>query len=239
MIGERPTSPTMNKSKVMMSKDGPPRRRLVQFSLLVEDKENTTIVPYRAKPMKELTIDISRDMWYTNDEIKTFRKNAKDLVVRRLRRPARPNTVTNAGEDLTGLERYFDTKRTKHKKSAIYYIIKSQSFNKDPEFTREVSRRCSSFAKNVAAKQGFEDFCNVYDPLASLFVGNTNNINDNNVSSQISSSPSIENYNDYFFKEESSKPSEKRSNSHLDENNVLGAADGRRVRQRITMSPAA
>jgi hypothetical protein len=182
------------------------RDRRVRFNL-----EKSEIVDYAAPPlMKELTIEIARQLWYSQEEILKFKQHAKTIILHR----------KQTTEDTSGFER-FDITRAKYKKKALHYVLLSQKVQRDPEFQRYISRRCTARAKVIALNQGLEDFCEVYDPLISL-LGVSN---------------SGDSYNDYFFNDISKcADNVKRSISDISFNNMaLPAEDvdqSRRVRQR-------
>lgn len=120
-------------------------------------------------------------------------------------------------DELVGLHRY-SPQRSQWKRSAIYYTLLAQkrqkylqklssspsSTTKDnndnesrdeqqqraEDFVRKVSMRCSAWAREMAVKQGFKDYCAVHDPLACLF-------DDCPISDQ--QKKYKQNYNDCFF----------------------------------------
>ena len=138
-------------------------RRRVSFFLPYNKDENR--IP---SDMKHVTLENTKNLWYTKEEILQFKKRTKTCVIER--------GLSDNNNDYSGLERYLDPRRSKFKKSAVYYTLKSQSFNRDPEFTREVSRRCTSWAKKLAIQQGFEDFCSAY--AGESFLESSSNRNE-------------------------------------------------------------
>jgi hypothetical protein len=156
MINQRPFSPTMYKPTIKTEIEPyhepsfflhDKRQRKVHFA--VHDDENDSF----PSAMKELTDDIIIALWYTEQEITSFKITAKMIVL---------SGNVPEGETMTGLERYHDIRRSKYKKSAIFYILQAQKASRNPDFIRAVSRRCTVWARTVAANQGFEHFCAVY-----------------------------------------------------------------------------
>jgi hypothetical protein len=149
-------SPTMYKStfKTVIKPDheassfiNEKRQRRIHFA--VPNDENDSV----PSTMTELTDDIINDLWYTEEEITTFKMMAKMIVF---------SGKVPAGETMAGLERYHDIRRSKYKKSAIFYTLQAQHANTNPDFIMEVSRRCTIWARTVAENQGLEHFCEVY-----------------------------------------------------------------------------
>merc|ERR1711865_592002 len=90
------------------------------------------------------------------------------------------NSNNNDNDDThDGLER-FTRQRAIWKRSSIHYILLAQKqvkekrgvLNQDQqqEYLYNVSIRCSTWAKEAAFEQGFQDYCSIHDPLASLFA---------------------------------------------------------------------
>jgi hypothetical protein len=157
MINPRPLSPRIYKStmKTEIRPDHEPssfisedRQRKVHFA--VHDDENDSV----PSAMKELTDDIINDLWFTEQEIASFKNTAKMIVL---------SGKVPEGETMAGLERYHDIRRYKYKKSALFYILQAQNTSKNPDFIRAVSRRCTVWARTVAEYQGFEHCCEVYE----------------------------------------------------------------------------
>lgn len=138
-----------------------PRRRHVHFATAADHAaaENDSIVP---PPMKELTLTMINDVWYTEEEITNFKRTAKRIVC---------TGRIPEGDSVSGLERYQDIQRSKYKRSALYYILQAQQSSRNPEFIRAVSKRCTAWARHVAFNQGFAQYCQVYgDPLDTLLL---------------------------------------------------------------------
>eukprot|EP00980_Cylindrotheca_fusiformis_P002505 scaffold586_cov68-Cylindrotheca_fusiformis.AAC.14 len=126
--------------------------------------------------MKELTLDIINDVWFTEEEIYNFKRTAKQIVY---------SGQVPEGETLCGLERYRDIRRSKYKRAAIYYILQAAGADSTPvkptereqhsEFVCAVSKRCTAWARHIARTQGMEHYFEVYgekeeDPLDDLFA---------------------------------------------------------------------
>ena len=73
---------------------------------------------------------------------------------------------TDGSDEMSGLHRY-GWERSQHKRSAIHYVIHAhKQFPKNHDFVRQVSKRCTQWARHVAQEEGFATFCQVYgDPV--------------------------------------------------------------------------
>jgi len=162
------SSPTMNKTDAYPDSKFSSRKRRITFA----DPDEDDSAP---APMKELTIEIINDVWYSLDELDYFKENVKRIVLSR---------KVPEGEASEGLEKY-DTRRMKFKFYALAYIMQAQREGCEPEFLRRVSRRCTAWARTTALNQGFHDFCEIYDPLDDLLELDSNEVED---------------YNECFFK---------------------------------------
>eukprot|EP00526_Cylindrotheca_closterium_P019042 CAMPEP_0113629664 /NCGR_PEP_ID=MMETSP0017_2-20120614/15403_1 /TAXON_ID=2856 /ORGANISM="Cylindrotheca closterium" /LENGTH=223 /DNA_ID=CAMNT_0000540079 /DNA_START=52 /DNA_END=723 /DNA_ORIENTATION=+ /assembly_acc=CAM_ASM_000147 len=191
------------------------RQRKVCFSF---EKENPAAAP---SPVKEITLDHITNVWYSKGEIRSFKTQAKSLILRGL----------PSNEETFGMERY-QLERSRTKKNTVKYVVLSQKVKSDPEFQSYISRRNSSTAKEFALDQALENFCEVYDPLSSLLEGG-------------------DNYNEFFFANNNTNetPNGKRSISDVSFNmNVIDQTSSqeedvveqplRRVRQRTIAAMA-
>lgn len=167
-----------------------PRTKKVRFANEQEKNsdESKQSMTSRASQYKELpaglTLASCEELWYQNKEIDVFKSENRELIIFGKRKD---------DDELGGLER-FTPERSNLKKDAIKYVLIAQMQKRGFDFIREVARRCSARAVDTALVQGFKDFCEVYDPLASLFGGN-----------MMSDSPSRlgnENYNESFFSDD-------------------------------------
>lgn len=174
------------------------RQRKVCFSF---DQESA--VP---APMEEITQEHVASVWYSKDEIRSFKSQAKSLIIRGL----------PSNEESFGMERYL-LERSRSKKSTVNYVVLSQKIKKDPEFQSYTSRNHSATAKEMALHQALENFCEVYDPLSSLLEGG-------------------DNYNDFFASSNENNNNGKRSHSDVSFNMAMideaSSQETRRVRQR-------
>lgn len=144
-----------------------------------------------------LTEEYCKELWYQKAELSVIKKVAKAIIARRDNKDKRNdnrndyNNYNNNNDDNynDGLER-FTRQRSTWKRSSIHYILQAQKqYNTHhacknicnnayksandrarEEYIRNVSIRCSNWAKETALKQGFEDYCSIHDPLASLFT---------------------------------------------------------------------
>lgn len=138
------------------------KQRRVHFS--VNDENDS-----RSAPHQELTAEMINDMWYTPQNIDSFKENAKYAIVNQAKLSQMDD---NEEFSMSGLERY-GRQRTEYKRSALYYTLDAQRKTRNPDFIRSVARRCTAWARSVAAQQGFEDYCDVYDPLSRLLADPT------------------------------------------------------------------
>lgn len=116
----------------------------------------------RPAPHQELTTEMIEDMWYSPQYIDYFKQSAKYMVLNR-------EKLNEEELCMSGLERYLG-KRSEYRRSALFYTLQAQRKTRNPEFIRAVSRRCTAWARSIATQQGFEDYCEVYDPLARLLA---------------------------------------------------------------------
>jgi hypothetical protein len=177
----------------------------------------TTFVP----PLfPELTMDQAHQLWYKQSEIAAFKSSARRIVLSTGTVDEQPDE----GEcDPSGLER-FSLQRSFHKKRAIQCVVKASKRRKDltPLFVASgrvcslepdlmisensvslIYQHCSAVATEIALEQGFKDFCQVYDPLASLLgdanIDDMEDMNSDRSDMKSDSNSARQNYNDYFF----------------------------------------
>ena len=148
-----------------------------------ESKQNKATRTHKELPAG-LTLATCEELWYQNKEIDVFKSETRELIIFGKRKD---------DDELGGLER-FTLERSTLKKNAIKYVLFAQMQKQGSGFIREVSRRFSACAVDTALIQGFKDFCEVYDPLASLFGGN--------IMCSTPSRSGSENYNESFFGDE-------------------------------------
>lgn len=161
------------------------KRKTVRFTSKLPTKA-TTILPSMF-PTTILTEEHCNELWYQKDELTEIKKEAKELISRRednknknqnsnSNKNGNDNKNDNDNDD--GLER-FTRQRATWKRSSIHYILQAQKQLKErqgvnqeqqQEYLHNASIRCSTWAKETAFKQGFEDYCSIHDPLASLFA---------------------------------------------------------------------
>jgi hypothetical protein len=190
-----------------------PRRRRPRVRFADKNETDTLCQMTCAAPLfSTLTKDNCQELWFQPDEVTAFKQEARNLVL-----------FGKVGVDeLAGLER-FNLERSKSKKAAIQYVLLANQQQKGVEFVRMVSRECSTWATDAALIQGFNDFCQVYDPLASL-LGDA--------------AGSEKNYNDCLFGEDYSLLCKKRKT--VEGTTSMATCDGegsRRVRQRTLLLP--
>jgi hypothetical protein len=110
-----------------------------------------------------LTLEISRQLWYQNDEITGFKRAIGNILVH----------GSSDKDDCCGLERH-SLERDKAKKYAVRVVVLAQNLGKGAEFLRTVSRKCSAHACDLAFVQGLQDYRQVYTnedgPLPSFSV---------------------------------------------------------------------
>ena len=146
-----------------------------------EEEEECVIVPLHkrvpgAPPLfQTLTEEDCQRLWFQRDELMAAKERMRHMI--------RFGTIEEYGaEDMSGLKGRYSLERSQHKRSAIYYTIAAHQHSPgDHSFVRAVSKRCTGWARHVAAEEGFATYCEVYgDPLDDdSFMGTVNN-NDNN-----------------------------------------------------------
>mmetsp|Transcript_8318 Transcript_8318/g.20029 ORF Transcript_8318/g.20029 Transcript_8318/m.20029 type:complete len:223 (-) Transcript_8318:45-713(-) len=128
--------------------------RQVRFSNDENDTQNA--------PHEELSPEMINDMWYTHEEMK---HQVRSIVCRHLHCE---NFGWNSTTDnISALQRY-SPQRSEYKQTTLRCILQAQNQSSDPDFIRSVSIQCTVRARALAANQGLEDYCEVYDPLDSL-----------------------------------------------------------------------
>jgi hypothetical protein len=132
----------------------PLKRARVRFA--VENAEEPVLKD--AAPLFPcLTLEISRQLWYQNDEITGFKRAIGNILVH----------GSTHEDDRCGLERH-SLERDKAKKYAIRLVVLAQKVGKGAEFLRTVSRKCSAHARDLAFAQGLQDYCQVYNEEGHL-----------------------------------------------------------------------
>ena len=184
---------TRNTQVNMMNRSSQKKRpRRVHFDC---DESDVPLHITSAPPLFEtLKLETAQEIWYLQSEIASFKREARNILL---------YGKTEEKDELCGLER-FNLERSIQKKNAVKYVMLAQKLQKGADFVKEVYRQCTTWATDLALVQGFNDFCEVYDPLKSLLGDNC-----------------AENYNDCFF-------SEKKRPLSVDENSF----ETRRVRSR-------
>lgn len=138
--------------------------RHVYFS----DGENDT---QRSVTHKELTPDMIQELWYSQDDIERMKNEVRCLVCKQrqiMNTSAREATNDNSSMSTTSNLQRYGAQRSKYRRDTLQSILNAQNQNRDPEFLRQVSEQCTAWARALAANQGLEDYCEVYDPLDSL-----------------------------------------------------------------------
>ncbi|CAJ1939307.1 unnamed protein product [Cylindrotheca closterium] len=138
----------------------------VRFS----NEENDT----QSTALQELTSEMINDMWYNRQEFDVIKHQVRSIVWRQQflngETPSssfRKNNNHDDTDNISVLQRY-GPHRSAYKKLVIRYTLHAQNHSIDPDFLRSVSTQFSARARALAANQGFEDYCEVYDPLDSL-----------------------------------------------------------------------
>ena len=106
-----------------------------------------------------MTDEDRRMLWYQKDELLAAKQHMKYLILH-------GSDEANGSDEMSGLHRY-GWERSQHKRSAIHYVIEAhREFPKNHDFVREVSKRCTQWARHLAEEEGFATFCQVYgDPV--------------------------------------------------------------------------
>jgi hypothetical protein len=130
------------------------RARVVRFAVV--EKADEPSIPKDVAPLFPcLTLELSRQLWYQNDEITRFKRAVGTILVH----------GSKNEDDRCGLERH-SVERDKAKKYAIRLVVLAQKVGKGSEFLRTVSRKCSAHALDLAFAQGLQDYCQVYNEEA-------------------------------------------------------------------------
>lgn len=107
----------------------------------------------------QMTEEDCRMLWYQKDELVAAKQHMRYLILH-------GSDETDGSDEMSGLHRY-GWERSQHKRSAIYYVIQAhREYPKNHDFVREVSKRCTQWARHLAEEEGFATFCQVYgDPV--------------------------------------------------------------------------
>lgn len=159
-------------------------KKSVRFSsqLIVDKESDNQDEPARNSWNGKLTQEHREELWYQKRELVAIKQEAKVLIANRSKIKKNPNASSEERDNLVGLER-FNRQRAGWKKNTIRFVLiaqnqmrelHAQSIDTDygikkEDYIREISLRCSEWARLAAEKQGFRDYCAVHDPLASLF----------------------------------------------------------------------
>jgi len=164
-----------------------PEMKVAQ-SRKVSFAENSTIVGQSAL-FDELTEENCKQLWYQKDELSAMKKEVRFLLTQighfptTLAQQQQKHNIPTVDQDdflrqfetedqtLAGLGR-FGFQRTQYKRSALYYVLAAQREylgKHKNEYLKAISRRCTGWARRVAAEEGFSVFCEVYgDPIENL-----------------------------------------------------------------------
>ncbi len=108
---------------------------------------------------EQITQNDCRQLWFQKDEVVAAKQRMRFLIMH-------GTEEEHGSEEMSGLRRY-SLERSQHKRSAIHYIIAAhREYPKNHDFVREVSKRCTGWARQMAEEEGFATFCLVYgDPV--------------------------------------------------------------------------
>jgi hypothetical protein len=102
-----------------------------------------------------LTREASQELWYQLSDLCTFKRETRNLI----------KYGTQGGSDsLLGLDR-FAFERIANKKRSIRLVLLAQKQQRGSEFIRNVSRKCSFWARNIAHAEGHRTFCQIWNPV--------------------------------------------------------------------------
>jgi hypothetical protein len=104
-----------------------------------------------------LTPDICTELWYQPSDLAAFKADMRDLL---------KYGIPEKDSDVFDLGRY-SRDRVSSKRRAVQFVLVAQKQQKGAELLRMVSRRCSSWACDIALTQGYVNFCQVNDALPS------------------------------------------------------------------------
>lgn len=238
------------------------KKRTVRFASSLATKASTTGENNNA--IHILTQEHCEELWHQKDELAAIKQEAKHIIANRkavLEGSSDDDddfcSNNDDRENLVGLER-FSRQRAVWKRSAIHYVLMAQrqvhrqqrqtqqsnnnvNNQSNEEYIRNVSTRCSGWAKETAVKQGFRDYCAVHDPLASLFSDSDDEFSDssNDITSSSNSNNNNKgrNYNELIFGDSnnnnSSSRSKRKSISEPKKERQHQTLGDRRVRRRL------
>jgi hypothetical protein len=139
-------------------------------SMMDDDEQLSSDGREGAPPLfHTLTEDDCLRLWYQKSETVAAKEYVRALV----------NNPGDNVDDLVGLSKFTRIERSYHKRSAIWYVLaahRESPYNHD--FVRQVSNRCTEWARSVAEQEGFANYCEVYgDPFDSLMFNMEDNSN--------------------------------------------------------------
>lgn len=112
-------------------------------------------------PHKELTEQMIRTTWYSKEDIVTFQKRSKLMILLKAKYPS-IKEESKLNESVMGLER-FHPKRAAYKRAAMKFTLDAQQKTRDPNFLAAVAQQCSKWARSAAFHQALQNYCDVYN----------------------------------------------------------------------------
>ena len=144
-------TPTREDFMILMSALNKPEKKRVQFAPFV-----ATSCP------GPLAFDEVKDLWYTQNDLVTFKYQAKSLASAiRQQRHLPENRLLE--ESVRGLE-HCTHERQKHRYMTIRCTLSAHRRGMEPEKTALVARKCTAWSEEIAFVQACRDFADVYQP---------------------------------------------------------------------------
>ena len=116
-------------------------------------------VPHHA----DLSVEHAQQIWWQPSELHHFKNEARTLC-RQLRQLRKEQPQQQPMQLPRGLEQRICCQRQKHRYLAIRCVLKAQQRSRSEEFIAMVSRKCTTWASDVARLEGQADYYNEYHP---------------------------------------------------------------------------
>ena len=109
----------------------------------------------------DLTTEEAQRIWWSANELNHFKTEARTLC-RQLRQQQQEQQ--QPVQLPRGLEQRICCQRQKHRYLAIRCVLKAQQRSKSEDFVAMVSRKCTTWASDIARLEGQADYYNEYHP---------------------------------------------------------------------------
>jgi hypothetical protein len=164
MMRRRPNTNNKSRKRVRFHKEDDGTKNNNNNNNNGDNTTNKRVVCCRTAPslFETLSEEICQRLWFQDSEIAAFRSETRSLIL---------YGKQSEDDDFAGLER-FSLERSNRKKTAIQLVLLAQRKGNDASFIQAIATECSEWAVTAGVLQGFQDFCQVYDPLTSLLGAN-------------------------------------------------------------------